>query len=221
MLDEPGTTRKPPSERKRAIDDAVAYAVGHRIRIDALAILAEGKHSPNEIAEILGEDVSLIGNHVRELFDSGCIESAGTAKVRNATEHFYRAVTLPYVSDEAYREMPHETRREIIGLIIQAITAEVMASFRAGKLEADEDLWMVWDSMNLDAQGRRELGDELAARYERFIEIKAKSASRLAKSGDTGTMTLVALMGFERSRPGRPKSGYPAFPDPEPPIDAQ
>jgi DNA-binding transcriptional ArsR family regulator len=215
MQDEATTTRKPASERKRPIDDAVAYAVGHRIRIDALAILAEGKHSPSEIADILGEDVSLIGNHVRELFECGCIESAGTANVRNATEHFYRAVTLPYISDEAYRAMPQATRREIIGLIIQAIVAEVMASFRAAKMETDEDLWMVWDSMNLDAKGRRELADELAARYERFLEIKANSAGRLAESDEVGTMTIVTLMGFERSRPGRPKSGFPAFPEPD------
>lgn len=219
MLDESTTTRKPAAERKRAIDDAVAYAVGHRIRIDALAILAEGKHSPNKIAEILGEDVSLVGNHVRELYESGCIESAGTAKVRNATEHFYRAITLPYVDDDEYRAMPAETRRELIGLIIQAIVAEVMASFRAAKMETDEDLWMVWDSMNLDALGRREMADELEARYERFMEIKAKSANRLAKSRESGAMTVVALMGFERSRPGRPASGYRAFPDSGPSTD--
>jgi DNA-binding transcriptional ArsR family regulator len=218
---EPATTRKPPAERKRAIDDAVAYAVGHRIRIDALAILAEGKHSPSQIAEILGEDVSLVGNHIRELYESGCIESAGTAKVRNATEHFYRALELPYVDGEEYGEMSQETRRELIGLIIQAIVAEVMASFRAAKMETDEDLAMVWDSMNLDALGRHEMAEELTARYERLKQIKAKSANRLAQSGEVGITTVVALMGFERSRPGRPESGYRAFPDSGPSSDAQ
>jgi DNA-binding transcriptional ArsR family regulator len=196
------------SQRKRAIDDAVAYAVGHRIRIDALAILNEGKASPSEIAKTLGENVSMVGHHIKELFDSGCIESVGTEQVRGATEHFYRAVTLPYVSDEEYRALPLENRRELVGLIIQAIMAEVLASFRAKKLEPDEDLWLTWQCLNLDAQGRREVADEQADSYARMVEIQAKSASRLAESSETGTTTVVTMMGFERSRPGRPAGGY-------------
>ena len=196
------------SKRKRAIDDAVAYAVGHRIRIDALAILNEGKASPSEIAKTLDESVSMVGHHIKELFDSGCIESVGTAQVRGATEHFYRAVTLPYVSDEEYRTLPLETRRELVGLIIQAIMAKVLASFRAKRLETDEDLCLTWQCLNLDEQGRREVADEQAESYARILDIQARSATRLAEAGRTGTTNVVAMMGFERSRPGRPPGGY-------------
>lgn len=200
--------RKPQSERSRPIDEAVLFAVGHRIRIEALAILAEGKHSVSEIAQILGEDVRLVGNHIRSLYEAGCIEAVGTVKVRNVTEHFYRAVTMPYISDEAYRAMSEEERREIIGLIIQAITAEALASFRAGKLERDENAWLLWDALDLDAQGRRELAGELETRYSRFLEIKANSEARMAASGESGTPTVVSLLGFERSRRGRPDKGF-------------
>jgi DNA-binding transcriptional ArsR family regulator len=196
------------SKRKRAIDDAVAYAVGHRIRIDALAILNEGRASPSEISKTLDESVSMVGHHIKELFDSGCIESVGTEQVRGATEHFYRAVTLPYISDEEYRALSLETRRELVGLIIQAIMAEVLASFRARKLETDEDLWLTWQCLNLDEQGRREVADEQAESYARLLEIQTRNASRLAEAGRTGTTTVVAMMGFERSRPGRPPGGY-------------
>lgn len=207
-MEDAGAARKPPSKRTRPIDEAVLFAVGHRIRIDALAILAEGRHSVSEIAEILGEDVRLVGNHIRKLFEAGCIEAAGTAQVRNVTEHFYRAVTMPYISDEAYQAMPVAARRDVIGLIIQSITAEAMASFRAGKLEADKDAWMLWDSLDLDAKGRRELADEMETRYERLLKIQTKSAARIAKSGEAGTPTVVVLMGFERSRRGRPEKGF-------------
>ena len=93
--------RRPPAERKRGLEDALAYAVGHRIRVDALAILAEGRHSPNEIAGILRKNVSTVARHVKELYDSGCIESVGTQQVRGATEHFYRAVTMPVITASA------------------------------------------------------------------------------------------------------------------------
>lgn len=196
------------TERKRPIDDAVAYAVGHRVRIDALAILNEGRASPNEISKIIGESVSMVGHHIKELFDSGCIETAGTEQVRGATEHFYRAVTLPYVSDKAYSAMSLETRRELVGLIIQAIMAEILASFRARKLETDDDLWLTWQCLNLDAQGRREVADEQTESYARLVEIQARNATRLAESGEVGDTAVVAMMGFERSRPGRPAGGY-------------
>jgi DNA-binding transcriptional ArsR family regulator len=214
MADDAAAIRKPPSERKRPFDEALAYALGNRIRLEILAILAEGTHSPSGIAAILDEDVSLIGNHIRELFDCGCIESVGTAKARNAVEHFYRAVRLPYISDEAYRAMPQDARREVIGVILQAILTELMASFRAEKMETDEDLWLAWDSMNLDAKGRRELADVLAANYERVLEVKANSANRLAEGEEDGAMTIVALLGFERSRSDQPERASPAPPAP-------
>lgn len=191
------------------MDEAVAYAVGNGTRIDALAILAEGKHSPSQIAEILGVDTSLVGNHIRELYECGCIESAGTAKVRNATQHFYKALDIPYISDETYGAMPLEARREVIGVLVQTVVAEVMASFRAGKMEADDDVWLLWDCVSLDAKGKRELADEFQGSYERILEIKKENADRLVKAGEKGMTTLVSLMGFERSRPGRPEKRYP------------
>ncbi len=207
-MDDASAARKPPSERTRPIDEAVLFAVGHRIRLDALAILAEGTYSVSEIAKMLDADVRLVGNHVRSLFEAGCIEAAGTETVGNFTEHFYRAVTMPFISDKAYRAMSPDDRHEIIGLIIQAIMAEAMASFQAGKLKADEDAWLLWDAMDLDAEGRRELAKELETRYARFLEIKAKSEKRMEKTGEEGIPTVVALLGFERSRRGRPEEGF-------------
>lgn len=188
----------------RSIEEAVAYAVGHRIRVDAIAILNEGTASPNEIAKMIGEGVSKVGHHVKELFDSGCIEFVGTEQRRGATEHFYRAIARPFVSDEEVRELPPETKREFAALILQAIMAEGLASLRAGKMDADDDIWMSWRSISLDEQGRREVADEQAASYSRIEEIEAKSAARLRESDQSGTSTIVAAMGFERSRAGRP-----------------
>lgn len=191
-------------EQRRSIEEAVAYAVGHRIRIDALAILNEGTASPNEIAKMIGEGVSKVGHHVKELFDSGCIEFVGTEQRRGATEHFYRAIARPFISDEEARELPAETKREFAALILQAIMAEGLAALRAGKMDADENIWMSWRSINLDEEGRREVADEQAASYARIEEIEARCASRLVESGEAGTSTVVAAMGFERSRAGRP-----------------
>jgi DNA-binding transcriptional ArsR family regulator len=201
--------RKPVAERtKEKIDDAVVYAVGHRIRTDALSILNDGKASPNEIAEIMGEDVKKVGNHIRELFDAGCIESAGNTKVRNATEHFYRAVTMPYIDEAEYRAMPLPVRRELCALIIQAIMAEVLASLRAGKVETDDDVRLSWQRLNVDAEGKKEVAAVLKGTAEQLFDIQARNAARLVESKETGTTEIVAMMGFERNRSGRPDGGY-------------
>ena len=201
-------TRKPTAERKKEIADAVTYSFGHWIRVDALAILAEGKISVGEVAEIIGIDVKLLSGHINGLYDCGCIEDAGIAKVRNTNEHFYRAVTLPFINDEEYRAMSPQDRRDVIGLIIQAIIAETLASLRAGKLENDDDVRMIWDCLNLDTRGHQEVADCLAEAYDGVLDIKAQNVNRLAESGESGTTMIVSLSGFERSRSGRPDTGY-------------
>lgn len=188
----------------RTIEEAVAYAVGHRIRIEALSILNEGTASPNEIAKLIDEGVSKVGHHIKELVDSGCIEFVGTAQRRGATEHFYRAVTRPFISDEEARELSPETKREFAALILQAIMAEGLSALAAGKMDADENVWMSWRSIELDAQGRREVAEEQAESYARIEEIEALAASRLLEAGEEGKSAVVAAMAFERSRAGRP-----------------
>jgi DNA-binding transcriptional ArsR family regulator len=192
-------------DQTRSIEEAVAYAVGHRIRIDALSILNEGKASPNEIAKLIDEGVSKVGHHIKELYESGCIEFVDTKQRRGATEHFYRAVERPFVSDEEARDLSEETKHEFAALILQAIMAEGLAALWAGKMDADDDVWMSWRSVSLDEQGRREVADEQAESYERIEEIEARSTARLLETEETGTSTVVAALAFERSRAGRPR----------------
>lgn len=201
-------SRKPPAERKREMDEAVAYALGNPIRNEALAILAEGKRSTNELAKIMEVDVKLLGNHIRRLYEAGCIEIAGTAKRHNVTETFYRAVILPYITDEAYRAMSIEERRDVNGVTVQSILTETLASYRVGKMESDEDLWLLWDAVPLDLQGRKELADHLAESYETVKDIQGKAATRMCESGETGTTTIVTATAFDRCRPSPPECGY-------------
>jgi hypothetical protein len=95
---------------------------------------------------------------------------------------------------------------------VQAIVAETLASFRAGKLEADDEVCLMWDCVSLDATGKQQLNKEMQEHFDRILEIQDEAAKRLAKSEETGTTTFVSLTAFERSRPGPPES-RPAYPD--------
>lgn len=187
-------------EQKRSAEEAVSYALGHRIRIEVLAFLNEGTRSPSELAGLTHQPITTISHHIKELVNSGCIELARIEKVRNADQHFYRAIELPFVSDQEAEALPSKVRQEYAAVILQALMAESLAAFWAGKLSVDP-VWMSWRWFNLDAQGRREAQREQAAFWERIVGIEVESANRATESGETPTSTIVASLGFERFRP--------------------
>jgi DNA-binding transcriptional ArsR family regulator len=193
------TTIRP--ERSRSVEEAASYAVGHRIRIEILGLLNEGTYSPSELARQLGRPLTTVSHHIKELLDAGCIELTKTEKVRNADLHFYRAIELPFVSDEEAEALPPEVKQEFAAVILQAIMAEGLGALWAGKMSNDPNVRMMWRWFNLDEQGRQELADEQRESWERIVEIEARAANRCAQSGEETTSMVVTAMGFERSRP--------------------
>lgn len=199
-------TRKPAAERKKGTADAICYAFGHWIRLEALAILAEGRFSVAEMARMIGVNVPRMSFHVRGLYDYGCIEEMESVTSAATTEHFYRAVILPQIDDETFRTMQPFERRESLGLVAQALSAESLASLRAGKLDNDKNARLVCRCLYVDAQGKEEVQEHALEVYNQLVEIKVRSANRLAKSKESGTSTIVSVTGFKRSRPRMPCS---------------
>jgi hypothetical protein len=189
------------SDRTRSIEEAVSYALGHRIRIEILCLLNEAIYSASEPAELTPWALTTIGHHIKEMLNSGSIEVARIKKVRNTDQHFYRAVELPVVSDEDAAALPPEVKQEYAAVVLQAIIAESLAALQAQKLNTDPQVRMMWRWYNVDTQGRQELADEQRESWERFAEIEARSTNRRAKSGEEATTLIAATLGFERSRP--------------------
>jgi hypothetical protein len=174
--------------------------VGHRIRIEVLGLLNEGTRSPSELAKLIRQPLTTISHHVKELASSGRIELAETKKVRNADQHFYRAVELPFVSDEEAALLPFGVRQEYAAVILQAMMAEGLAALWAGKLSTDP-VWMSWRWFNLDAKGRDDVQAAQAELWDRIVNIEAESTNRIAESGEEARSTIVAALSFERFRP--------------------
>jgi DNA-binding transcriptional ArsR family regulator len=203
-----GYARNPAARRKKDVTSGIGYAIGQGVRVDALSLMADGKISVSEVARAIGIDVKTLSDHIRYLYRYGRIEKAGIGKVRNTNKHFYRAVTVPYISPEDYQAMTPRGRRDVTGLIAQGSIVETLASFRAEKLEHDEEVRLIWDCLNLDPQGERERGECLTEAYEHLLAINDENAERLEASGEPGTPMVVSLAGFQRSRQGRPPLGY-------------
>lgn len=188
-------------DSKRSVEEAVSYGVGHRIRIEILSILNEGTYSASDLSKLIHQPLTTISHHIKELVSSGCIELARIEKVRNADQHFYRAVELPFVTDDEAEALGPEVKQEYAALILQAIMAEGMSALWAGKLRDDPAVRMMWRWFNLDAQGRQELADEQRESWDRIMEIEARATNRRAESGEQAVTVIAASLGFQRGRP--------------------
>jgi DNA-binding transcriptional ArsR family regulator len=195
--------------RSRSVEEAVSYAVGHRIRVEILAALNERVASANELASLVHAPLSTVTHHVEELLKAGSIEVAKTERVRNINQNFYRAVELPFFSDEQMAALPPEARQEIYGVILQAVMAEALAAFWAGKITTDPRAWLSWRWFNVDAQGRQDIAEEQARSWERMREIETESTARRAESGEEAVSIIVSSLGHERFRPAdRPPATF-------------
>jgi DNA-binding transcriptional ArsR family regulator len=184
----------------KSIEEVVAYALGHRIRVQVLAILNEGTYTPDELARIIDEPLNKVSHHIKELVDAGSIELAKIEKVRNADQHYYRAIEMPFYTDEEAAEMTTHQRQVTAGLTLQGMMAEAMAAFWAGKLRDDPRTWLAWRWFNVDEQGRNDIADEQQRAWDRMREIEAESTNRRAGSGEDAVSVVVADMGFERAK---------------------
>jgi DNA-binding transcriptional ArsR family regulator len=189
-----------PGQRGKSIEEVVAYAMGHRIRVQVLAILNEGTYTPDELARIIDEPLNKVSHHIKELLDAGSIELTKVEKVRNADQHYYRAVQMPFYTDEEVAAMTPHQRQVGAGLILQYMMAEAMSAFWAGKLRDDPRVWLAWRWFNVDAQGRNDIADEQQRSWDRMREIEAEATNRRAESGEDAVSIVVADMAFERAR---------------------
>lgn len=184
----------------KSIEERVQFAMGHRTRVYVLTLLNEGVYTTEQLSRIIGEPVSNVSHHIKELLDAGSIELAKTKRVRNTLQHYYRAIKMPFYSDEEIAAMTPEDRQATIGLTLQCVMAEMLSSFWAGKMQGDPRLLLAWRWFNLDEQGRRDLADEQALWWKRAQEIEAESTNRRATSGEGARSVIVSLMGFPRER---------------------
>lgn len=188
-----------PGQRRKRIEDVVAYAVSHRIRVHILWLLNEGTYTNSQLAEMIGEPANNVANHVRELLDAGSIELARTEQKGNLVQNYYRAVEIPFYTQEAAEGMTPEQRQVTAGLVVQSAAAEIMAALWNGRL-ADPRTVLAWSPHTLDQQGREELEAEERRYLDRAREIEVEATNRRAESGEEGQSMVVAMFGFERAR---------------------
>lgn len=103
------------AERRRASENRIK-AMSHPTRAAILRILTERTASPAEMARELGEELSNVSYHAKQLVKFECAELVETRVVRGALEHFYRATEQPLIETEAWLALDEEGMHEVLAV---------------------------------------------------------------------------------------------------------
>lgn len=182
--------------RVKGVGDRVLKAISHPIRIEVLRILADRVASPNEVARELGESLSNVSYHFKDLREEGCIELVDTQPRRGAVEHYYRSKQHALHDDESWAKLPRATRDQITEITLRGAMGEAVRGLNLGTFNDRTDRHLSWMPMELDEQGWAELMERQGEWLEEMERISRDAGERLAEGG-SGTRVVAAMMGFE------------------------
>ena len=190
------------TQRRKATENRIK-AMSHPLRASILRILTERTASPAEMARDLSEELSNVSYHTKQLVEFECAELVSTRPVRGALEHFYRATQRHLIDTEEWDELDPLVAEDLVCEFMQKIIDYFVVSARAGLVGGDADFHLTRTLHVLDAEGLQEaLEAHEKARLE-VMEIEARSAARMVKSGEQGTNVSSSQGLFKMPDPKR------------------
>lgn len=191
----------PKTKRKDGVEQIVAKAFAHPLRVEILIILNERVASPNLLAQELDQSLNLVAYHVRVLEKYDCIELVDTKQRRGATEHFYSATRRQFLSDAEWSRMPELLRPAISGAMLKSVFQDIEEAVRSGTLDEVEDLHLSRTPMRVDKRGWDDVGALLGETLDRVLKIQAESAARIAGGGEEGISSIMEMLHFKSPGP--------------------
>jgi DNA-binding transcriptional ArsR family regulator len=188
---------KTKKKKSTGVDQRLVKALAHPLRVEILTILNERMASPNELSKELEEGLSQVSYHVKVLKDFECIEMVKTEPRRGAVEHYYRATSRAFLTDQDWQSLPDSVKPGVSASSIQMILEDVFGAMAGGTFDLRDDRHLSWTPGVVDEQGWEESVDLVAETLDRVIKIHAGSAKRLARSGEEGIPATAVLMNFE------------------------
>lgn len=191
----------PAQQEKTATQaESLAAIVSHPLRRRIWDAITEHPISPRELADQLHEPVNDVAYHTRKLRDLGMIEPAGTRPVRGATQHFYRAVRRPHLSNEEVESLTPAQSAADATHILQRELADAASSLEAGKMVERPEHYLFRYPVTLDEEGWQEFHSIFADAARRLYEAEARSVERRAEKGEESEpVSVVAHLNlFER-----------------------
>jgi DNA-binding transcriptional ArsR family regulator len=193
------------TQRRKATENRIK-AMSHPLRAAVLRILTERTASPAEMARELDEELSNVSYHTKQLVEFECAELVSTRPVRGALEHFYRATERHLIDTEEWEELDPVVAEDLVCEFMQRILDDFVASARAQLIGADKDFHLTRTLMVLDQEGLQEALEAHERARQEIVEIAARSAERMVKSGEQGINVSTSQGCFKLPDPKGRKS---------------
>ncbi|HEY0317381.1 MAG TPA: winged helix-turn-helix domain-containing protein [Solirubrobacterales bacterium] len=191
----------PKTKKKDGVEQIVAKAFAHPLRVQILIILNERVASPNLLSQELDRSLNLVAYHVRVLEKYDCIELVDTKQRRGATEHFYRATRRQFLTDSEWSRMPESLRPGLSGAMLKSLFDDVEDAVTNRTFDEVEDRHLSRTPMVVDKQGWSDVAALLSETLDRVLEIQAESSERLAGSDEAGMLAKVMMLHFKSPDP--------------------
>ncbi|HYJ23115.1 MAG TPA: helix-turn-helix domain-containing protein [Solirubrobacterales bacterium] len=186
----------PKTGRVPRLDKRIARALNHPLRTEIIAILNDRCASPREMADILGEELSNVSYHTKELLKLECIEVVDREQVRGALKTRYRATTKMLLDTPDWERLDKTVRTGISINAVNEVTHRAFDAVEAGTFDRRTDRTVITLKMDVDDQGWLDANEALRITYERLGEIEVEAATRKAEGAPTFRMT-ASLLGYE------------------------
>jgi helix-turn-helix protein len=182
-------------------DKALVDTVGHRTGYAIFRVLTERPASATELAALLSQPRSTVGDQLRKLIASGLVESAGEEVRRGTTERFYRvAPGSRWLDDEATGKLDPRQKRQTALRVAREAMADTSLALRGDRLDQRDD-WCVGSSrVVVDSQGWKELAEIHRQALEEVERVRDESAARLDGEAEEKLRAISWVMLLELPR---------------------
>lgn len=187
----------PKTKKKDGVEQIVAKAFAHPLRVQILIILNERVASPNLLAQELDQSLNLVAYHVRVLEKYDCIELVDTKQRRGATEHFYRATRRQFLTDSEWSRMPQSLRPGLSGAMLKAAFDDIEEAVNQDTFDAVDDRHLSRTPMVVDQKAWDETTELLGETLERVLAIQTEASERLTASDEQGMLSKVVMLNFK------------------------
>jgi len=187
--------------KKEGVEQVVAKAFAHPLRVQILIILNEKVASPNMLSQQLDQSLNLVAYHVRVLEKYDCIELVDTKQRRGATEHFYRATRRQFMTDNDWTRLPKTLRGGLSGAALKPALDDVEEALDKQTFDELDNRHLSRTPMSVDKQGWDDAAEVLANALDRLIEIQAEATTRMGESGEEPIHSRALILHFKSPGP--------------------
>lgn len=179
------------------LDKALVDTVGHRVGYAIFRVLTERPASATELAALLSQPRSTVGDQLRKLIASGLVESAGEETRRGTAERFYRAASSRWLDDDVTGKLDPRQKRRTALRVAREAAVDIALALESDLLDQRND-WCVGSSrVAVDSQGWSELAEIHRRALEEVERVRDESADRLNSDSDEPVRAISWVMLLE------------------------